>query len=119
VVPMPGEDPPPLYYQSRTGLFVRADITFLRQDFSVIQPVANSGKWPGNQRFDYLVRTRAATPIELTVLEKRKQEDPMLSSPYPQREAMFSVLGGVLLLLHAPKSQGNRMIHLFTSALVP
>jgi hypothetical protein len=36
--------------------FVRADVTFLRQDFSVTQPVTRHGPWPAEQRFDYLVR---------------------------------------------------------------
>ncbi|HVS34494.1 MAG TPA: HEAT repeat domain-containing protein [Gemmataceae bacterium] len=38
--------------------FVRADVTYLRQDFSVMQPVANPGAWPDFQRFDYLIRLR-------------------------------------------------------------
>ncbi len=42
------------------GLFVRADVTYLRQDFSVVQPVDKPGPWPHSQRYDYLVRTRPA-----------------------------------------------------------
>jgi len=41
--------------------FVHADETYLRQDFSVPQPVTNPSPWPAFQRFDYLVRTRALT----------------------------------------------------------
>src|SRR5262249_36938824 len=42
-----------------TSTFVRADITFLRQDFSVLQPVPNHGRlWPEEQRYDYLIRLR-------------------------------------------------------------
>ena len=67
-VPMPGEDPPPLYYGEVTGLFVRADTTYLRQDFSVVQPVAGAGKWPGDERFDYMVRTRPLNKAERTAL---------------------------------------------------
>jgi hypothetical protein len=45
--------------------YVRADTTYIRQDFSVTQPVANHGKWPEEQRYDYLVRVRPATPAEI------------------------------------------------------
>jgi hypothetical protein len=43
-------------------LFVRADVTYLRQDFSLRQPVARPFKdWPKVQRYDYLVRIRPPT----------------------------------------------------------
>lgn len=38
--------------------FVRADITYLKQDFSVVQPVRNPGNWPLQQRYDYFVSVR-------------------------------------------------------------
>jgi len=41
---------------------VRVDITYLRQDFSLMMPVANANPWPNLQRFDFLVRTRELTP---------------------------------------------------------
>jgi hypothetical protein len=90
-VPMPGEDPPPLYYQARTGIFVRADITFLRQDFSVVQPVTNSGKWPGNQRFDYILRERPLTKQEQKTFLKL-EKDQKLPKAYPQRDAVLFAL---------------------------
>ncbi len=68
-VPVPGENPAPAYYQSQNGLFVRADTTFLKQDFSVMQPVPNSGTWQGNQRFDYLTRARPATAAEIKIAQ--------------------------------------------------
>jgi len=49
---------------------------FLRQDFSVVQPVAKPGKWPGNQRYDYFMRKRPLTAIEFkqfTKLQKDKK----------------------------------------------
>jgi hypothetical protein len=82
-VPVPDEDPPPLYYAERTGLFVRADTTFLRQDFSVMQPVTHAGKWPGNQRFDYFTRIRPLSPLEKTAWLKKQQET------QPPREALL------------------------------
>ena len=71
-VPSPGEPLPPrfspAYYEDRSnpnGIFVRAEITYLRQEFSEIQTVDNPGNWPAMQRFDFLVRTRPLTEAEL------------------------------------------------------
>jgi hypothetical protein len=63
------------------GKFVRADVTFLRQDFSIVQPA------PGlpPQRFDFLVRTREATAEEMVRLKKPPPQ-------YPQREAVLYAL---------------------------
>ncbi|MBN9121712.1 MAG: HEAT repeat domain-containing protein [Planctomycetes bacterium] len=90
-VPMPGEDPPPLYYQESSGLFVRADMTYLRQDFSVVQPVANAGKWAGNQRYDYLLRTRPLSKTEQAAFQKLEKEN-KLPKAYPQLEAVVYAL---------------------------
>jgi HEAT repeat protein len=73
------------YGGGSTGAFVRADITYLKQDFSVQQPVAKHAAWPANQRFDYMVRTRPATFDE--ILEGVKK-----SEDYPQREAVLFAL---------------------------
>jgi hypothetical protein len=62
-VPLP--PPPSGYSQFRTpDLFIRADVTYLRQDFSVMQKVPDAAPWPELQRFDFLVRTRAVTALE-------------------------------------------------------
>jgi hypothetical protein len=87
--PIPGEETVQPYYGGNEGFFVRADVTFLRQDFSVPQPVLNPYKWPGIQRFDYLLRDRKATPAELKLYNaaKGKKQD-----TYPQREALLSAM---------------------------
>ncbi len=89
LVPTPGQPlPPPTtpYYDGNpTGTFVRADVTYLRPDFSVTQPVANPGAWPVNQRYDYLMRARPATALEVVSL-------PPQPKPYPQREAVLLAL---------------------------
>jgi hypothetical protein len=54
----------PQYYDNSRGSFVRADITYLRQDFAVVQPVAGQAIWPSHQRFDFVVRTRPQTADE-------------------------------------------------------
>lgn len=44
----------PAYYTG-TNQFVHASTTYLRQEFSVVLPVANPGPWPDHQRYDYLI----------------------------------------------------------------
>jgi hypothetical protein len=88
LVPNPKKPVPPTftpeYYAAKDGLFVRADITYLQQDFAVPQPVVKSGVWPANQRYDYLVRTRPATPQEIKAAKS--------SGSYPQRESVLFAL---------------------------
>jgi hypothetical protein len=55
---------------------IRADTTYLRQDFSVLMPVANPAPWPEKQRFDFLVRTRVVEGKELLALKQKVQERP-------------------------------------------
>jgi hypothetical protein len=90
-IPIPGEDPPPLYYNATSGLFVRANTTFLRQDFSVVQPVTDNGKWPANQRYDYLVRTRKLNSKELSQF-RQLEAGGKLPKSYPQRDAVLTAL---------------------------
>jgi hypothetical protein len=52
------------YSNSIPEVLVRLDVTYLRQDFSVMQPVADANPWPDMQRFDYLVRTRVLSDQE-------------------------------------------------------
>src|SRR5262249_30478812 len=67
-IPTPGEpmNPPSSPYgpSSNPDVVVRVDVTYLRQDFSVMQPVADSHPWPALQRFDFLVRPRVLTEKE-------------------------------------------------------
>lgn len=63
---------PQLYYNARpSGLVARADVTYLRQDFSVVQKVDNPGRWPADQRFDYVVRKTKLTDDEAKALQKK------------------------------------------------
>ena len=43
---------------------VRADITYLEQDFSVVLPIKDPGPWPGEQRIDFVVQNKKLTPIQ-------------------------------------------------------
>jgi hypothetical protein len=58
--PLPPPTTPSYYNQGEH--FVEADVTYLQQDFSVIQPVANPGNWPGYQRYDYFVSLKRENP---------------------------------------------------------
>lgn len=88
-VPTPGEPLPPLsqYYESTDGIFVRADVTYLKQDFSVPQPVENNGAWPTMQRYDYLVRNKPL-PLDADIEKLRRR----YSNDYPQRDAVLYAL---------------------------
>jgi hypothetical protein len=98
-VPLPGE---PLAKPSDGGgyqsvppptpdIVVRLDMTYLRQDFSVMMPVNDAHPWPEMQRFDFLVRTRALTPAEAQAYEECCEADePGRLSPY-HRAALFAL----------------------------
>jgi hypothetical protein len=93
-VPVPGEplpSPADGYRSSSPDIIVRVDVTYLRQDFSVLQPVADANPWPEMQRFDFLVRTRALTEEEATVYrEKLAPREGGQFSPY-QRAALAAL----------------------------
>ena len=52
-------------------IFVRVDVTYLRQDFSMLMRVENAAPWPEMQRFDFLVRTRVLTEKEAAECAKQ------------------------------------------------
>jgi hypothetical protein len=86
VVPERGQPlPVEAYYQSKSGSFVRADVTYLRQDFSLMRSVPKPDQWPEVQRFDYLVRRRELSDDEV----KRLTAAPV---DYPQRQAVLWAL---------------------------
>jgi len=92
-VPIPGQTIA-VYYADRErpgSLFVRADLTYLRQDFSVVQPVAKPDKWPAEQRYDYLVRTRPLSKTEQAAVEELAKENKAPKS-YPQQSAVVFAL---------------------------
>ncbi|MEQ8787204.1 MAG: HEAT repeat domain-containing protein [Pirellulaceae bacterium] len=75
LIPDPNKPPPAVYYSRLPqGDFVRADVTYLKQDFSVMQEIESSGKLPKVQRVDYLVRRRKLTQDERAELEQQADE---------------------------------------------
>lgn len=74
-----------------TALPVRADVTFLRQDFSVQLPafeVLAGAPDPPRFRFDYVLRTRELTRAEKARLKKQSVD----RAAYPQRDAVLFAL---------------------------
>ena len=66
----------PVYYE-RGGQFVcTADTTYLKQDFSLVQPVPDPGNWSSHQRYDYFVAIRKVEGEPVTT--------PAAESPYHQ-----------------------------------
>ena len=85
-VPQQGQPIPALYeVKSAFGNFVRADVTYLRQDYSLMESVPNPGKWPARQRFDYMIRERGLTDQEIIGMADGAAEP---AKTYPQREAV-------------------------------
>ena len=66
------------YYQgSSPGLArIRADVTYLRQDFSLIQPVEDAAPWPENQRYDYVVRRKIIEASEANRICQQLSREP-------------------------------------------
>jgi hypothetical protein len=101
--------PPPLsrvYYDERDGYTaVRADITYLRQDFSIMLPVADHGHWPKMQRFDFLVRNRVLTDAELTAWQQHGSASPLSA----HRQAVLSALRRLTNLDAGPTAAAWRL----------
>ena len=71
------------YQNSIPDILVRLDVTYLRQDFSMLQAVAEANPWPEMQRFDFLVRTRTLTEKEAEACrEQLATKEPGVLSPY-------------------------------------
>jgi len=84
-VPIPGQPmaSPSQYGGSTPELMIRVDVTYLRQDFSVMLAVGDAHPWPEAQRFDFLVRERKVTAEEAaTYREKLTPKEAGVLSPY-------------------------------------
>jgi hypothetical protein len=89
--------------------WVRADITYLKQDFSVTQPVPDHGKfWPAEQRFDYLLRLRPLDKEEIVLLKDRPEDAP---TAWPQREALLFALRELTGENHGPTVAGWKRLY--------
>src|SRR5262249_14516757 len=88
LVPTPGEALPVAYYETPGSHFVRADITYLRQAFSVNLPQKAAGPWPRQQPYDFVTRLRTLSPGEIPARTES-------SGNYPQRGAVLYALRGL------------------------
>src|SRR5262249_39145541 len=92
-IPIPGEPLPSFsqgYQNSTPDIFVRVEVTYLRQDFSMMQPVKDAILWPEMQRFDFLVRERILTENEAKAFQEKLATREPGSSPY-QRAALAAL----------------------------
>jgi hypothetical protein len=74
--PVPGQPLPSFNnggYRSQgiPDLLVRIDVTYLRQDFSMMVPVADAAPWPEMQRFDFVARTRELKDDEVSAFKEK------------------------------------------------
>lgn len=94
-VPLPNEPlpEPATGYQhppeTTPDIFVRIDVTYLRQDFSQRMPVADAQPWPLMQRFDFFVRTRVLEEEEVRAYQEPTREAGWVS-PY-HRAALYAL----------------------------
>src|SRR5262249_12679570 len=87
----------PLIGDGRSGIWgnnilIRADVQFIRQDFSVTFPVKPVFDILQGRRVDFVVRTRQLKGEELR--EYRKNE-PSKTASYPQRDSALTALKAV------------------------
>jgi hypothetical protein len=92
LVPVRGKEIPIEYYARESGDFVRADVTYLKQDFSVVQPVPQPDRWPAEQRFDFLIRLREITAADVPTLPAGGVNRIEPPTTYQQREAVLWAL---------------------------
>jgi len=80
LIPHTSRPLPRSYYEppgeSAVSFTVRADVTYLEQDFSVVQPVKDSAPWPAEQRFDYVVQKKRLTPAEAEKVARQISQSP-------------------------------------------
>ena len=99
-VPIPDQELPSSSQGYGLGLpdmLVRADVTYLRQDFSLLQRVKNAKPWPDLQRYDFLVRTREITSREADAYRVwREKQGPDYRAP--QHQAALQALQTITVL---------------------
>jgi hypothetical protein len=96
-VPLPGS---PIsaaipYYSERRSpdIFVRADVTYLRQDFALMMRVEKADPWPEMQRFDFLVRTRVLSPDEAAVCNQQIARQGTPPNHWQAQQALHALTG--------------------------
>ncbi len=96
---------------ARLDLMIRIDVTYLRQDFSVLQPVANASPWPEKQRFDFLVRKRTLTEKE-AASHREKLERSTAGKGSPYQQAIVAALRGLTGREASTPAEWRRLLEL-------
>jgi hypothetical protein len=111
-VPIPGQElpsPSEGYGFSSPDMLVRVDVTYLRQDFSLMQPVKNARPWPEMQRFDFIVRTRELSDKDVAAYRTwREQQGAGYLSP--NHRAALGALRALTGRDAAPNAQAWRKV---------
>lgn len=84
VVPTYGKEIPEAYYLESSGTVsysIRADVTYLKQDFSIKYTVIDDSKWPSQMRFDFVTRIRPATSEEYNSASARDDDNLEFKKP--------------------------------------
>ncbi len=98
LVPIAGRHAATRYYGSFSpgDMLVRADVTYLKQDFSVTHHDESYQPWPTDQQHDYLVRKRRFSDTEQFSFSFGKDKAASYvqnsSAIYPQRDAILFAL---------------------------
>jgi hypothetical protein len=95
-VPLPNQRLPSIsdgsYGSIRSpDIMVRFDVTYLRQDFSLMMPVRDAAPWPDMQRFDFLVRNRVLSPEEAEEYRQQAAKSMGLGPTPYQRAVLFAL----------------------------
>jgi hypothetical protein len=74
-------------------IFVRTDVTYLRQDFAMMMRVEKADPWPEMQRFDFLVRTRVLSAAEAAECDEQIAKQGTPSSHVAAQHALRELSG--------------------------
>jgi hypothetical protein len=74
-------------------IFVRIDVTYLRQDFSLLMKVENAKPWPEMQRYDFFVRTRVISNEEARECDKQLEKQGTPPSHAATQRALRGLTG--------------------------
>jgi hypothetical protein len=83
-------------YLKGTGTFVRADVTYLRQDFSILlSPGTTNGEEESLRRFDFLVRVRELNDKEIAQIRALRSSKTGVLAISDQKKAIVYALKGL------------------------
>jgi hypothetical protein len=128
-VPLPNQPLPSLsnrYYglgstpniRPDISISVRFDVTYLRQDFSLMMPVPDAAPWPEMQRFDFMVRSRVLSAQEAEEYQQQASKA-VAGSATPYQDAVLFALRQLTQLDAGPTAQAWRELLLLPAKTSP